>query len=45
MNWGNCVIRRLHKGGDGAISAIDAELHLEGAALPNWPITNFLSEI
>lgn len=30
MDWGNCIIRRVHKGDGGAVTAIDADLHLEG---------------
>ena len=30
MNWGNCIMRKVHKGASGHIEGIDAELHLEG---------------
>ena len=32
MDWGNCIVRKIHKDAStGAISSIDAELHLEGS--------------
>jgi hypothetical protein len=30
MDWGNCIIRAVHKDGAGTITALDGELHLQG---------------
>lgn len=30
MGWGNAIMRKLHKDASGAVTAIDAELNLEG---------------
>jgi glutamyl-tRNA synthetase len=30
MDWGNCIMTKVHKGSDGEITAIDGTLHLDG---------------
>lgn len=30
MEWGNCIIKKVHKNSAGAVTAIDADLHLAG---------------
>ena len=45
MNWGNAIIKTIHRSGDsggssGAVTAIDAELHLEGSVKrTKWKLT------
>ena len=31
MDWGNCIIKKIHKDAAGEVTAIDADLHLEGS--------------
>ena len=30
MDWGNCILRKIHKDANGVITSIDGDLHLEG---------------
>ena len=30
MDWGNCIIKSIERGADGAVTALSADLHLEG---------------
>eukprot|EP00195_Chlamydomonas_chlamydogama_P010601 CAMPEP_0202902822 /NCGR_PEP_ID=MMETSP1392-20130828/17067_1 /ASSEMBLY_ACC=CAM_ASM_000868 /TAXON_ID=225041 /ORGANISM="Chlamydomonas chlamydogama, Strain SAG 11-48b" /LENGTH=734 /DNA_ID=CAMNT_0049589629 /DNA_START=191 /DNA_END=2395 /DNA_ORIENTATION=- len=30
MDWGNCILKKIHKDAAGVVTAIDADLHLEG---------------
>ena len=30
MSWGNAIVKKVHKGAGGAVTAIDADLHLAG---------------
>lgn len=45
MNWGNAIIKTIHhssgdSSGSGMVTAIDAELHLEGSVkLTKWKLT------
>ena len=41
MDWGNCIIRKIHKdAASGIVTAIDADLHLEGDfKTTKWKLT------
>ena len=41
MDWGNCIIRKIHKdAASGAVTAIDADVHLEGDfKTTKWKLT------
>jgi glutamyl-tRNA synthetase len=30
MDWGNCILKAVHKDSSGKVTGIDGELHLEG---------------